>query len=123
MSPPVAAVKLNAFEILFALIAVPFRYNSLADSTCVPDSKTTYHSLQVPYSAPHNPNGTIPSHSCHRHSQPLPRSWARRSSSTVPVQVHPLPLLHPALKSLRRLALLLPLLSELPGPLLSYGIA
>ena len=48
MSPPVPAVKLNAFEILFALIAVPFHYISLAESTPVPDPKTTYHSLQVP---------------------------------------------------------------------------
>ena len=123
MSPPVAAIKFDAFEILFALIAVPSRYNNLADSTPVQGSKTTYHSLQVPYSAPHNPNGTILSHSCHRRSQPLRHSWARRSSSTVPVQVHPPRLLHPALKSPRRLALQLPLLSELPGPLLSCGIA
>ena len=123
MSSPIATVKFSVFEILFALIAVPFHYTSLAYSTTFRDIMTTYPPLKAPYSAPHSPGGTILSHNDHHRSQPLRRSWVRRSSSTVPVQVHPLPLLHLASKSLRRLALQLRLPSGLPGLLLSYGIA
>lgn len=69
MSPSAVIIEVGVLDTLLALVTFPFRYNGLANFTGPQDAGATYHTLQVPYSAPRKSSGTTLSHSCHHCNQ------------------------------------------------------